>query len=258
MNLVPIFESFESHTLTVLKKESGDPWFLAKCLAAPLGVGRDSIRHQIADLEASDKDVISIHTPGGPQKMTFVSESGALQIIVQSRKPEARRLRKWICDLAVRYAKGEVVEAANNYVTRDELNAAIGPLVVLMQGLTQAVQALVDRTPGSRRGLRPQSDLPVWSMAEHHRMRRMGYTRTSEWLAKELGTKPPYGKASGLAIRASNYSSQNKVPVHRFRKGSGVLVYVHGDTVRRVHRTGWTAKTATLSEAQMDLFGGGQ
>lgn len=104
--LQPVIESFDAHPITTLKANDGSLWFLGKDLAGALGVGRDTIRHQVADLEPVDVRVNCIHTNKGPRKSTFVSESGALQIIVQSRKPAARRLRKWVCDLALRYAKG--------------------------------------------------------------------------------------------------------------------------------------------------------
>jgi len=130
-NLVPIFETFDSHALTVLREDTGDNWFLAKDFAAPLGVTRDAVRMQVAELDESDKRVSPIYTSTGTKQATFVSESGAIQIIVQSRKPEARRLRKWVCDLAVRYAKGQVPTGGN--VTRQEfdqlrakLDAALG------------------------------------------------------------------------------------------------------------------------------------
>lgn len=248
MNLVPFFENFDDRPITMLKEDTGAVWFLAKDLAAPLNVTRDAVRMQIAELDTSDKRVSPIYTSTGTKNATFVSESGALQIIVQSRKPESRRLRKWVCDLAVRYAKGEVVEAVGNYVTREEFGAVVN----LLQGLTQAVQALA----GGRRGMRHQSELPVWTMGEHHRMRRLGYTRATDFLTKETGSRPAYGKPGGLAIRSANYSSQHKIPVHRFLKGSTVMVYLHEDTLRQVHRTGWSAKTAEISEAQMGLFDG--
>ena len=247
--LSPIFESFEAHTLTVLKRDSGEAWFLAKDFAEPMGVGADSVRHRIADLDDSDKDVISIHTPGGPQKMTFVSESGALQLVMQSRKPEARRLRKWVCDLAVRYAKGDL---SSNQIGRAEIAEIVAQVVTTLLDARESRPAVGP----IRRGLRHQSEFPAWSLGEHHRMRKLGYVQSSEFLTRETGQRPAYGKAGGLALRAANYCRQHEIPVHRFFKGASVVVYLHKDTLKAVYRTGWSARTAVLSEAQMGLFGG--
>ena len=104
MMLQPIIESFDAHPITTLKANDGSLWFLAKDLAPALGVGRNTVRMQVADLEPVDVRVNTIDTNKGSRRSTFVSESGALQIIVQSRKPAARRLRKWVCDLALKYA----------------------------------------------------------------------------------------------------------------------------------------------------------
>lgn len=129
----------------------------------------------------------------------------------------------------------------------------IGQAVVkAIEGLPQ-MQQLAWRP--ERRGLRHQSEFPAWTMGEHQRMRRLGYVRASEFLTKELNGKPAYGKPGGLATRAVNYSGQHDIPVYRFFKGSSVWVYVHEETLRQVHRTGWSARTAMLSEAQMGLFG---
>lgn len=192
-HLVPVFESFESHTLTILKKDNGEAWFLAKSLASPLGVGRDSIRHQIAELDESDKGVISIHTPGGPQEMSFVSESGALQIIVQSRKPEARRLRKWVCDLAVRYAKGQV---ATVQVTRQEfdqlsrkLDAALGKRKMLKP---------------ARQSHDPRVELTRKFFAEHTVL-APGYQLRSDELCPALVS---YLIENGAAVRAAEPQKQ--------------------------------------------------
>lgn len=175
--LAPIFESFEGYTLTVLKKEDGSAWFLAKELADPLSIGSDAVRHRVADLEDSDKGVILIHTPGGPQKMTFVSESGALQIIVQSRKPEARRLRKWVCDLAVRFAKGEPS-------TQIASDPALLAEVAQMRSELGSVHAKLDGIMlGIAASRRPA---PTRKRNENPRPQSAGYLSVNKWFDTNL------------------------------------------------------------------------
>lgn len=139
MKLALLTETFENHSLTTLKDNDGQAWFLAKDLAGPLSIGRNAIRMQLADLDPADKDVISIDTPGGKQKMTFVSESGVFQIIVQSRKPQAAKIRKWVCDVAVKYAHG--TGPAPDYIAH--MQAQIDLLTQALQNMAEQVAAAV-------------------------------------------------------------------------------------------------------------------
>lgn len=47
-------------------------------------------------LEDDEKGTHIVSTPGGPQEMSTVSESGLYALIFKSRKPVARRFRKWV------------------------------------------------------------------------------------------------------------------------------------------------------------------
>ncbi|SFM44181.1 phage antirepressor KilAC domain-containing protein [Salibacterium qingdaonense] len=74
----------------------GDPYFLLKDVCEILELG------QVAGVKRRlDKDVISNHpleTSGGMQDATFINESGLYDVIMDSRKPEAKQFRKWVTD----------------------------------------------------------------------------------------------------------------------------------------------------------------
>ena len=97
---------FDGHDIRAVDID-GRSWLVAIDLADPLDVDRRVIRRRIDDLEPSDKGGYTVSTPGGPQQVVVVSESGAYQLIVQSRKPAAARLRKFICDIYVSWGRGE-------------------------------------------------------------------------------------------------------------------------------------------------------
>ncbi|WP_203363049.1 phage antirepressor KilAC domain-containing protein [Bacillus sp. REN10] len=84
---------FDDHELTVID-DHGQPKFLLKDVCAILALG------QVAGVKRRlDEDVISNHplqTAGGTQQMTFVNEDGLYDVILESRKPEAKRFRKWV------------------------------------------------------------------------------------------------------------------------------------------------------------------
>jgi prophage antirepressor-like protein len=70
------------------------PWFVAKDVCEVLELGNS--RQATTRLDDDEKGVISADTPGGKQQVSAVSESGLYALIFTSRKPEAKRFRKWV------------------------------------------------------------------------------------------------------------------------------------------------------------------
>lgn len=83
---------FESHNVRVVVGEDGEPMFVAADLLSTLNLDRKALER----LDDDEKGVSSIHTPGGHQEMTVVSESGLFNLVLGSRKPEARRFKRWV------------------------------------------------------------------------------------------------------------------------------------------------------------------
>jgi len=91
-NLIP-FE-FENHSLRVVVDKSGEPWFVANDACAILEI--QDVWQALQRLDEDEKGSVLIRTPGGEQKMNAVNESGLYSLIFDSRKPEAKRMRKWV------------------------------------------------------------------------------------------------------------------------------------------------------------------
>jgi prophage antirepressor-like protein len=74
--------------------EQGEPWWVANEICAVLGLldHKQSTRY----LDDDEKGVFSIHTLGGPQKMTVINELGLYSLILRSRKPEAKAFKRWV------------------------------------------------------------------------------------------------------------------------------------------------------------------
>lgn len=73
----------------------GEPWFVAKDVCDALGI--EKYRDAIGRLDEDEKGCpVTVDTLGGPQKMAAVNESGLYNLIFQSRKPEAKKFRKWV------------------------------------------------------------------------------------------------------------------------------------------------------------------
>lgn len=85
--------TFENQLVRVITRE-GEPWFVATDVAAILGYGlaTDLTRN----LDNDEKDMHILHTLGGNQDMTIISESGLYNAIFKSRRAEAKAFRRWV------------------------------------------------------------------------------------------------------------------------------------------------------------------
>jgi len=91
MNQIVAFD-FESHDVRVVIGQDGEPRFVAADLLSTLNLDRKALER----LDDDEKGVSSIHTPGGQQEMTVVNESGLFNLVLGSRKPEAKRFKRWV------------------------------------------------------------------------------------------------------------------------------------------------------------------
>ena len=91
--IVPqVFESSEFGAIRAMRGEGGEPWFVARDITDALGLDRTATRR----LDDDEKGVRSMHTPGGVQEMTFVSEAGFYSLVLASKKPEAHAFKRWV------------------------------------------------------------------------------------------------------------------------------------------------------------------
>lgn len=84
---------FEARAVRVITQDA-QPWFVLSDVCDVLDLGSP---HKTAErLDEDEKGRTTIPTPGGPQEMSMISESGLYNLIFTSRKPEAKRFRKWV------------------------------------------------------------------------------------------------------------------------------------------------------------------
>lgn len=92
MNELQIFENTEFGEVRAVARE-GQPWFVAKDVCDNLGLDTSNLSKM---LDEDEKGTYSIRTPGGPQEMSIISEPGLYSLVLRSRKPEAKRFKRWI------------------------------------------------------------------------------------------------------------------------------------------------------------------
>lgn len=90
-NIIPF--SFEDHAVRVITQDA-QPWFVLAGVCDVLEIANS--RDVSNRLDEDEKGVVTTDTLGGPQEMNIINESGLYNLIFTSRKPEAKRFRKWV------------------------------------------------------------------------------------------------------------------------------------------------------------------
>ncbi|KJZ85732.1 MULTISPECIES: phage antirepressor [unclassified Clostridium] len=92
MNKLTIF-NYEGNTVRTVKKD-GNPWWVLKDVCSVLDIGNS--RDVMARLDCDEKGVDIIDTPGGKQEVSIINESGLYSVILVSRKPGAKKFKRWV------------------------------------------------------------------------------------------------------------------------------------------------------------------
>lgn len=92
MNAI-IQHSFESTPIRI-EDRNGQPWFVAADICAALDIAKH--RDAVGRLDDDERGLLIVDTPGGPQEVAAINESGLYALIMRSRKDAAKRFRKWV------------------------------------------------------------------------------------------------------------------------------------------------------------------
>lgn len=123
-NNIQIFNNEELGTIRIVGT-SDAPQFCLSDICKILGLQAAAVTRRL------EKDVISSHTlltSGGYQALNFVTEDGLYDVILDSRKPEAKRFRKWVTSEVL-----PTIRKHGAYMTKDTLERAIAEPDFLIQ-----------------------------------------------------------------------------------------------------------------------------
>jgi len=90
-NIVPF--NFEDYQVRVVRID-GEPWFVLADICKVLAIR--NVGDTSSRLDDDVKGVATVDTPGGQQQVTIVSEPGMYEVVLLSRKPEAKAFKRWI------------------------------------------------------------------------------------------------------------------------------------------------------------------
>jgi len=98
MDIIRAFTTNSLHTEIVIKGTVDNPLFRASDVALILEIS--NIRASIKDFNESEKVVQTMTTPGGPQKVLFLTQTGLFMLLFRSKKnPIALQVQYWACDV---------------------------------------------------------------------------------------------------------------------------------------------------------------
>lgn len=118
MNEIQVFNNpafGEIRTVTI----QDEPWFVGKDVAQVLGYKEPTkaVRERV---DADDKGVSKLDTPGGTQEMTIINESGLYSLILSSKLPSAKEFKRWVTSEVL-----PSIRKHGAYMTPETLQAAI-------------------------------------------------------------------------------------------------------------------------------------
>ena len=93
-NQIQVFNNTEFGNIRTLEID-GEPYFVGKDVATALGY-KETAKAVREHVDADDKGVSVLDTPGGKQQITLINESGLYSLILGSKLDGAKRFKRWV------------------------------------------------------------------------------------------------------------------------------------------------------------------
>lgn len=94
MTNVQIFSNEQFGNVRIVMNESSEPLFCLADVCKTLDLRQGDVRQRLSDGVVSTQPIID--SLGREQQANFVNEDGLYDVILDSRKPEAKQFRKWV------------------------------------------------------------------------------------------------------------------------------------------------------------------
>jgi len=88
--------NFDDNAVRVVKEDGGELWWIAKDVCDVLEIRTDTVNAILELDEFSNTNTIGVRIDGVNRGLTVVNEPGLYNLIFRSRKPEAKKFKRWI------------------------------------------------------------------------------------------------------------------------------------------------------------------
>jgi anti-repressor protein len=249
------YEQLPVRTVTI----EGEPWFVAKDVCDVLEIRNPSSTLGLLD----DDEKMTLHSMeshsgqrGGAQFQTVVSESGLYSLILRSRKPEAKRFKRWITREVI-----PALRKTGTYQLIPQANPSAQNQYTLAEVLSLALQSELERQrlSGQLAKLLPKARLydrvagseDTFSLGETAKLLKFG----------------GYGRNNLIHfLRAEGILMTNNIAVQRYvdrgyfcvvqRKYTDAEGVTHARAVTRVYEKGIDFICRRLAQALNEKTGG--
>ena len=140
--LAPTPFTFKNQQVRTLD-DQGQAWFVAADVAGALEYKNTHLMTRW--LDDDEKGAHNVRTLGGVQKHTTINESGLYSAILRSRKPEAKRFKKWVTTEVL-----PVIRRTGRYETPRPTQPT-EPLGLDPANIAATINALLHKHPGGDR-----------------------------------------------------------------------------------------------------------
>jgi prophage antirepressor-like protein len=157
MDIIRAFTTNNLHTEIVIKGTVDAPLFRASDVALILEIS--NIRSSIKDFNESEKVVQTMTTPGGPQKVLFLTRTGLFRLLFRSKNPIALQVQYWVCDvvkeLQLNQRKQNDMMKLQESLEKMELNQRNAPSdeIVQMELENEKLKSLLETTEKNNQNL---------------------------------------------------------------------------------------------------------
>lgn len=198
-----IFDSEDGAALGVRSTViDGEPWFVAADVCAVLGL--KNTKQAVDRLDQEDKAMLNIGLSGG--ETNVVNESGLYSLILGSRKPEAKRFKRWVT--------GEVLPSIRKtgaYVGPDAQLAQPGQPQTLFLSHAADIMVAADRT--FRSAIRSGRSAGLPTAQAIRRANQIALAKTGVNLLDELQA---HDHVNALDAQAQNVVDEDKGGLQQF------------------------------------------
>ena len=146
MSEIQVF-GFEGANVRVVVGEDGEPWFVAADVCAVLELSNPS--QAMTRLDHDERTLIS--NEGGGLGVNAVSEAGLYSLILGSRKPEAKRFKRWITHDVLpsirrtgAYGERDAIQALSDPATLRNLLGSYAERVLALEADNGELRAAVE------------------------------------------------------------------------------------------------------------------